>query len=131
MAYSKIYSSASTNDIQQTIRYLKNSLKNPDATTRLYKAIESASESLKTFPYKHAIIDDTFLSLYKIRFVRINNYLLFFTITEETKTIYIIRFLYARRDWQHILKKYIKYSPDPSNGSENYVHEEQEQYNKK
>jgi plasmid stabilization system protein ParE len=33
----------------------------------------------------------------------VKNYMLFFIVSEDEKTVYVIRFLYGRRDWKNIL----------------------------
>lgn len=130
MIYTKIYSNASSNDVNQAIHYLKHSLKNPTAANKLYSLVESTARKLQTFPYKHPMLDDQFLAMYEIRYIAVNNYLLFYTVTEETKTIYIVRFLYSRSNWKHILKHTIKYDEYLSSYTGSYVHEEIEEYGK-
>lgn len=128
--YSKNYSISSRNDVKQAINYLKHTLKSPNAAKNLYHLVESTTKKLQTFPYKHPKIDDPLLCSYHIRYVAIKSYLFFYTVTEETKTIYIIRFLYSRRDWQHILQHTVQYDEYLSQNTGGYVHEEQEEYGK-
>lgn len=128
--YSKIYSISSHNDVKQAINYLKHTLKSPNAAKNLYYLVESTAKKLQTFPYKYSKIDDPLLDSYHIRYVAIKNYLLFYTVTEETKIIYIIRFLYSRIDWQHILQHTVRYDEYLSQNTYGYVHEEQEEYGK-
>ena len=128
--YSKIYSISSRNDVKQVIGYLKHTLKSPSAANNLYNLVNSTVKKLQTFPYKHPKIDDPLLASYHIRYVTLKSYLLFYTVTEETKTIYIIRFLYSRRNWQHILQRTVQYDEYLSKNITCYVHEEQEEYGK-
>ena len=111
--------------------HLKHTLKNQYAANKLFRTIEATVENLKLFPNRHPIIDDSLLRLYEIRYVTVNNYLLFYRSIEETKTIYIIRFLYARSDWKRILHNTISYDEYISENIINYIHEEQEEYIKK
>ncbi len=128
--YSKIYSISSRNDVKQAIQYLKHTLKNTVAANRLFALVETTAENIKSFPYRYPAIDDLLLAPYKIRYVPLNNYLLFYTVTEETKTIYIVRFLYSRRDWKHILQRTVQYDEYLSKNTTYYVHEEQEEFGK-
>ena len=128
--YTKIYSISSRNDVKQVIGYLKHTLKSPSAANNLYNLVNSTVKKLQTFPYKHPKIDDPLLASYHIRYVTLKSYLLFYTVTEETKTIYIIRFLYSRRNWQHILQRTVQYDEYLSKNITCYVHEEQEEYGK-
>lgn len=36
------------------------------------------------------------------------NYLLFYVVREDESAVYVIRFLYAKRAWQNILRAYVK-----------------------
>ena len=40
-----------------------------------------------------------------IRFTLVKNYIAFYVVSEENHTIYIVRFLYGKRDWINILKQ--------------------------
>ena len=130
MPYSKVYSISSRNDVKQAIEYLKLTLKTPGAANNLYNLVESTAKKLQTFPYKHPEIDDPLLASYHIRYIPIKKYLLFYTVVEATKTIYIIRFLYSRRNWQHILQHTIQYDEYLSKNTGGYVHEKQEKFKK-
>ena len=55
-------------------------------------------------PERYAVVDDEILSREGFRFIQIKNYLLFYVVRKETKTVVIQRFLYSRRDWMNILK---------------------------
>ena len=128
MTYTIKYSTSSKIDIKTSITYINNVLQNPFAGNRLRIEVQATVRNLKEYPYKHPIITDLLLTSYKIRFVQIKNYLLFYTVTEEIKTIYIVRFLYSRRNWQRILKSYVQYDEYLSKNTAYYVHENQEEY---
>lgn len=36
------------------------------------------------------------------------NHLLFYVVREDESAVYVIRFLYAKRAWQNILRAYVK-----------------------
>lgn len=78
-------------------------LKNPSAADNLLDKAEEKISELSSFPEVHAVVDDPVLSAWGIRFTVINNYLAFFTILGDT--VYVIRFLYGKRDWISILKQ--------------------------
>ena len=131
MTYTIQYSASANQDIDKALDYILLKLKNPLAALHLQKLEQTSVEDLIYFPHKYPLIDDLMLTPYKIRFLPIKNYLLFYTIIEETKTIYIVRFLYSPSDWQHILKHYIQYDEYLADSTDCYVHEEQEEYGKK
>lgn len=130
MTYSIYYTASAERDIDNALDYIASNLKNPLAALRLQQLEQSLVNNLINFPYKHPYVYDPLLTPYEIRFVPIKSYLLFYTIIEETKTIYIVRFLYARSDWQHILQYTVQYDEYLSQNTGGYVHEEQEEYGK-
>ena len=131
MIYFKEFSKAAIKDIRQTNSYLKNILKNKSAAYNLINATESIVNDLIIFPNSHPIVQDSVLAFYKIRYVQVKNYLIIYTVNEDTKTVYIVRFLYSRSVWQRILKHYVKYDEYMAENAIGYVHEEQEEYRKK
>ncbi|MCD8145738.1 MAG: type II toxin-antitoxin system RelE/ParE family toxin [Clostridiales bacterium] len=54
---------------------------------------------------RYQLADDPVLASWGIRFVTVNNYLAFYTVSESTQTVYILRFLHSRRDWSTLLKQ--------------------------
>ena len=92
------------NDIIEAAKYIKEQLLNPSAAENLIDAAETAINSLNVMPLRHALVGDDSLASLGIRFIPVKNYLIFYTVREERKTVVIQRFLYGRRDWVAILK---------------------------
>ena len=103
MYYINITSLAET-DIYEAAIYIKEQLLNPSAADNLIDAVEMAINSLSAMPSRHALVNDDSLANEGIRFMPVKNYLIFYTVREERKTVVIQRFLYGRRDWVTILK---------------------------
>jgi len=91
-------------DILSAINYIANILKAPMAANKLLDDIEKYEEILENTPNIYPLVYDEYLAEKKLKFVIIKNYLLFYTVNEDEKTVNVIRFLYARRDWKNILK---------------------------
>ena len=83
----------------------------------------------KCFPTKYPICNDDFLRVWEIRFVPVNNYLLFYIVREDEKTVYVLRFLYSRRNWQKILRKQLE--DEVFDLTTHYIQEETEKYGAK
>ena len=113
MKYMIHYSASAERDIDKALDYIINSLKNPLSAKLLQQREISLVNNLVHFPYKHPVIDDLLLAPYKIRYVPINNYLLF-----------------SRRDWQRILQNYVQYDEYLSQNTGGYIHEEQDKFGK-
>jgi len=91
-------------DIFSTIKYIANILKSPIAANRLLDDIEKQEKMLESSPNIYPFVPDEYLARNGLKFVIIKNYILFYTINEEEKTVNVIRFLYGRRDWRNLLK---------------------------
>ena len=91
-------------DLQYAAKYIAIELKNRVAADRLLDDVDEAIYSLEEMPSRHALVDDDVLAGRGIRFFPVHNYLVFYVIREEIKTVVIERFLYGRRDWVTILR---------------------------
>ena len=91
-------------DILVTLKYIADVLKAPKAANNLLDEIERHEEILENTPNIYPFVPDEYLAQRGLKFTRIKNYLLFYTINEDEKTVTVIRFLFARRDWKTILK---------------------------
>ena len=96
---------AAENDLNEAADYIEYVLLNPDAADRLLDAATEKISSLAEFAQRNAPVDDPVLKAWGIRFIRVNNYLAFYVISEEESRVYIVRFLYGKRDWIGILKQ--------------------------
>jgi len=91
------------NDILDAANYIAEQLLNPSAALNLVDEAEKAIYSLSDMPQRHALVNDDTLAGLGIRFMPVKNYLVFYAVREEKKTVVIQRFLYGRRDWATIL----------------------------
>ena len=91
-------------DLERALDYIEFSLKNPKASDNLLDMVEDTLSGLAHMPERYAVVDDELLAAWGIRFVQIKNYLAFYSISQETQTAHIIRFLYGKSDWRSILR---------------------------
>ena len=91
-------------DIQNAAEYILKELKNRTAAIKLLDDVDEAVYSLEEMPFRHPLVDDEELSDRGVRFFPVNNYLVFYAVREDSKTVVIERFLYGRRDWRTILQ---------------------------
>ena len=91
-------------DLNSAVDYIEFTLLNPQAADDLLDKVEAEISKLSYMPQTHRLVDDPVLNTWGIRFITVNNYMAFFTINEQTKTVYIVRFLYGKRNWIEILK---------------------------
>ena len=104
MNYSLHITRAAERDLNSAADYIEFVLKNPQAADRLLDAAEEQINALLQFSQKHPLVEDNILASWGVRFAKVHNYLAFYVISEETRQVIVIRFLYAKRDWIPILK---------------------------
>lgn len=92
-------------DLNSAADYIEFVLLNPKAADDLLDEVESRVGDLASFPEKFALVDDPVLKAWGIRYTLVKNYIAFYVISEENHTVYIVRFLYGKRDWITILKQ--------------------------
>ena len=92
-------------DIRLIVEYLKNTLQNPSAAENLINEIEKGILALKDMSSKYTGVGDAYLSKNGVRCFSVKEYLVFYKIYENDKTVMIIRILFARRDWENLLKE--------------------------
>ena len=105
MSYQLHITSTAEHDIMRAVDYIEFVLKNPQAADNLLDVVTKQIETLSDFPQKFRIVDDPVLASWEIRFVIINNYLVFYTINEEKQTVIAVRFLYKKSNWCSILQQ--------------------------
>ena len=105
MSYDIHITRAAERDLNRAADYIEFVLLNPQAADDLLDEAESQIGELSSFPEKFAVVDDPVLKSWGIRFTLVKNYMAFYTVSEEEKRVYIVRFLYRKRDWVTILKQ--------------------------
>ncbi|MDR3313406.1 MAG: type II toxin-antitoxin system RelE/ParE family toxin [Oscillospiraceae bacterium] len=111
--YNLILTAPAKADIRQTMRYISEELHNPTAANRLNDNITAAIQKLGDGSGGHRLVDDDYLAAKGVRRLIVRNYLVFFIVKEDAQSIYILRILYGRRDWAHLLKE--NFAIDPTN----------------
>ncbi len=104
MRYELHMTRAAENDLNEAADYIEFVLMNPQAADHLLDAVEETLPALSEYAERHALVDDPVLKAWGIRFVQIKNHLAFYTIAEDEGKVYIVRFLYGKRNWISILK---------------------------
>ena len=105
MSYQLHITSTAEHDLMRAADYIEFSLKNPDAAEHLLDTADEQISSLSEFPERFPLVDDPVLASWKIRFVIVNNYLVFYTIDEEKQLVIVVRFLFQRSNWNSILRQ--------------------------
>lgn len=92
-------------EILHAADYIEFTLFNPTAADALVDKAEEYINSLSQLPQRNRLVDDPILSSWGVRSIMIDSYLAFYVVSEEDKTVYVVRFLYGRRDWVAVLSQ--------------------------
>ena len=95
--------SSAKQDIRKVHAYISSNLKEPNVADRLLDKIEAEILTLQNMPLRHAIERDEQLKLRNLRKLIVDNYLIFYTVNRKIETVFVVRVLYARRDWINLL----------------------------
>lgn len=91
-------------DMVETVRYISHELKNPAAAQRLSTRLIEAAERLTEFPYLYAVHTPIRPLKKEYRKIPVENYCIFYSVDEKSKTVTVMRVLYARRNYERLLK---------------------------
>ncbi|GHT91316.1 hypothetical protein FACS1894140_1670 [Spirochaetia bacterium] len=101
------YTDAATIDVTETLEYISYTLNAPIASKDLFYEIDKKIKEIENNPYSCPLVRNDYLANKGFRWIGIKNYMMFYIVNEKQEKIYLIRFLYGRRDWINILKEEI------------------------
>ena len=102
--YDFIFSRIMDSDIDLNYKYIIEKFESPMAAQNLYNELYEKINDILENTYKRPLVQDKYLASLGIRSIKIKNYILFYSITEEKNTVNILRFMHSLRDWINILK---------------------------
>ena len=94
---------AAVRDMVQTARYISRDLGSPEAAERLAQEITEAIDRIPSFPYANPAYAPIRPLEREYRKVRVQNYLIFYWVSETAKTTTVARVIYARRNMDSAL----------------------------
>jgi toxin ParE1/3/4 len=92
------------NDLNEIGYYIAKKLLEPSIAQKVVNKIGEAIMKFEEFPFRNELVVDEKLATQRIRKINVENYMVFYIVTEESKTVTIIRILYGRRDWLNLLE---------------------------
>jgi toxin ParE1/3/4 len=90
-------------DLSEIIVYISEELSAPRAAIELLDEINQCVTGLKQMPKRFALASDERLARIGIRAMPVKNYLVFYKVDEQSLAVTVVRVLYSRRDWAHLL----------------------------
>lgn len=90
-------------DMHGILYHIAVHLGEPSTADRLLSRFEEAASSLETMPMRYALVPDSYLASVGFHMTSVGNYLVFYLVDQETKTVNISRVLYGRQNWIQLL----------------------------
>ena len=106
MNYRVLITDEATDDVFNLVKYIQVDLCNPDAANKLYTNLNREVNNMGDFPLKFADSGIKYRG-YTIHKKICQSYLLFYIISDENQTVYVLRILKDIMNWRNILQKKI------------------------
>ena len=104
-----VYTFQAQQDLKNIYEYIAYSLLVPDTARSMYQQIIQSVRSLESMPERNPLYKEEPWRSQGVRFVPVKNYLLFYTVNNETHTVSIARILYGGMDINHQLEETIEF----------------------
>jgi len=102
-SYNVVITEAAQRDLLDIFDYIAFELRESDSARRLLSKIRTKVKSLEEFPERNKVISEPKYEAQKIRWCPVENYVIFYQVSELQNHVYIIRVLYKKRNWEHLL----------------------------
>ena len=107
MSYTVKITATAKNDLREIALYIVESSKNVEIALRFIEELQERCLQLIEFPNSGAYPRDRILVSSGYRFLTHKEYLICYTIDEETKTVYVNAFFNAKKDYLRVLNKLV------------------------
>lgn len=98
MNWAVVYSENARKDLRNTYQYIAQELLAPETAAKQVQRIMRTIRSLEEFPMRHKLYEEEPWYSQGIRFVPVDNYLVFYLPKETENTVNIVRIMYKGRD---------------------------------
>ena len=96
--YEVVYLPTARKQLMDAALYIATELLSPDAAENLLTEVDEQVGKLCSHPYRHPVYPTLYAMKHEIRFFPVKNYLIFYVVKEELKTVEIWRFLHQRQN---------------------------------
>lgn len=98
MSFNVVYSAESRQDLRDIYQYIAYELLEPETAAGQAERIMKAVKSLDEMPMRHRRYEEEPWYSQGIRFLPVDNYIVFYQPDESTNTVNIVRIMYSGRD---------------------------------
>ena len=95
--YKVTYLPTAYQQLSDAVSYLAEDLEAPDAAEHLLEEVDAQAVRLSEMPYRFPIYPSAYAMKQEIRFFPVKNYMVFYVIHEERKTVEIWRLIHQRQ----------------------------------
>lgn len=103
MIYKLVVSKPAEKDLADILQYISKDLSAPKAASDFLDEVLKCYDNVAANPLMYALCDNDRLKNKKYRKAIIKNYIMFYRVDEENSMVYIMRFIYGRRDYINLL----------------------------
>ena len=96
--YEVVYLPTARKQLMDAALYIATELSSPDAAENLLTEVDEQVGKLCSHPYRRPVYPTLYAMKHEIRFFPVKNYLIFYVVKEELKTVEIWRFLHQRQN---------------------------------
>ena len=107
MSYTVKITDTAKNDLRDIAFYIADAAKNVDIALKFVGELQERCEQLINFPNSGACPKDRILKSNGYRFLPHKEYLICYTVDEDTKTVYVSAFFNAKKDYLRVLNKLV------------------------
>lgn len=103
MAYKIESTPLADQDLEGIIAYIAEDLENPIAAAHFLDEVDACYTHLEKMPLMYEQCHDPNLKKLGYRKALISNYVMIYRVDEDAETVFILRFFYARRDYEKLI----------------------------
>lgn len=103
-----VYTDQARQDLKRIYEYIAYSLQSPQVARKMYQRLTRSARSLEYMPERNPLYREQPWREQGVRFLPVQNYLLFYTVNQETNTVTITRILYGGMDISRQLEESIE-----------------------
>jgi len=101
--YRLVITEPAETDLRGIADYIANDLLEPSTARKMIAKIAEAILHLEQMPFRYGLVRDEGLAGKGIRSLFVDSYIVFYVVSEGEETVTIIRILYGKRLWIHLL----------------------------
>jgi toxin ParE1/3/4 len=103
MTYAVRLGETAESDLRDIYEYVAYEIGEPEVAARLVRRFRKATEGLSTFDERNHLVEQEPWRSRNVRYTAVGNYLMFYAVDTEERTVSVMRFLYGGRDvWAHL-----------------------------